>query len=114
MTETRYHFLGTPLTDQERELLTIMQEECAEVIQAASKLLRFGKEYYDGYGDNQVVLGLEIGDTQHMFELLITSGLISIGVTEAGKERKAGRLKLFMRHIDVVDMLNDMLNGTET
>lgn len=30
------------LTDYERETLTILQEECAEVIVAISKLLRFG------------------------------------------------------------------------
>jgi hypothetical protein len=33
---------GRPLTDYEREMLEIVQEECAEVIVAASKMLRFG------------------------------------------------------------------------
>jgi hypothetical protein len=30
------------LTEHERELFSITQEECAEVIQAISKILRFG------------------------------------------------------------------------
>ena len=33
---------GRPLTDYERETLEVLQEECAEVIVAASKMKRFG------------------------------------------------------------------------
>ncbi len=39
------------------ELLTILIEECSEIIKAATKCQRFGFDrYYPGYGINQDVL----------------------------------------------------------
>ena len=40
----------------EHELLQLLQEECAEVIQAASKCIRFGEK------DNHFQLEKELGD----------------------------------------------------
>jgi NTP pyrophosphatase (non-canonical NTP hydrolase) len=45
------------------ELLVLLIEECAEVIQAATKCLRFGYDRDEpGYGINSDVLAGEIGD----------------------------------------------------
>jgi hypothetical protein len=45
------------------ELLVLLIEECGEVIQAATKCLRFGYERFQpGYGVNSEVLATEIGD----------------------------------------------------
>lgn len=48
------------------ELLVLLIEECGEVIQAATKCLRFGVDRYDprdpGKGSNYTVLSEEIGD----------------------------------------------------
>lgn len=93
----RYAFPGEPLTEAERELLTILQEECAEVIVAASKLLRFGKEHYEGYGDNQTVLALEVGDLLEMISRAQVSKLIPSAEVVNGMIRKQQRLKQFSR-----------------
>ena len=46
------------------EILTILAEECAEVIQACSKIKRFG------LGANVEALAKELGDLQCMIELV--------------------------------------------
>jgi hypothetical protein len=54
------------------ELLILLIEECGEVIQAATKCLRFGYERNEpGYGKNDDVLSKEIGDL-----IGVTDGLI--------------------------------------
>lgn len=53
------------------EILEILQEECAEVIQAVSKVKRFGWD--NSYGDgptNREHLTEEIGDLLAMIELI--------------------------------------------
>lgn len=60
--------MGKLTTD---ELLVILMEECAEVIQAASKCLRFGfTRYQPEYGNNDKVLAAEIGDLLAMVDAL--------------------------------------------
>jgi hypothetical protein len=46
------------------ELLVLLIEECGEVIQAATKCLRFGFDVDHGvdYGNNRMVLSRELGD----------------------------------------------------
>lgn len=45
------------------ELLVLLMEEAAEIIQAASKCLRFGYDtVWPGYGRNSAVLANEVGD----------------------------------------------------
>lgn len=46
------------------DLLVLLIEECGEVIQAATKALRFGwdVDHGVGYGNNRMVLSREIGD----------------------------------------------------
>jgi NTP pyrophosphatase (non-canonical NTP hydrolase) len=53
------------------EILTILQEECAEVIQIASKIHRFGH-----HPDNMKRLAEELGDLQCMIELCIEHQLV--------------------------------------
>lgn len=97
-TPERYRPNGTPLTDHEREILGILQEECAEVIVAASKLIRFGKENRpDGGVPNTEELGLEVGDLLHMMERASRLGLLPGGAVAAGKMRKAERLRHYLQ-----------------
>ncbi len=97
MTE-RYIPNGTPLTDYERELLVILMEECAEVTQAASKLIRFGKENRPVNGEtNTRALGLEVGDLSHMILLSRMAGLFSNNDILDGEERKCERLARYMQ-----------------
>lgn len=54
------------------DLLVLLIEECGEVIQAATKCLRFGYEadHGIGYGKNDVVLSREYGDVQAIMDAL--------------------------------------------
>lgn len=90
---------GTPLTDFEREVLVILMEECAEVIQAASKLIRFGKENRPDTGiSNSVVLAHEIGDLRAMVALVTAAaGLCKMSDVQDGVDRKNKRLEHFMQ-----------------
>jgi NTP pyrophosphatase (non-canonical NTP hydrolase) len=64
------------LTEQQREILLIAQEECAEVTQAISKIFRFGlKETYQNKS-NQERLEEEVGDLMCMIELMQDAGII--------------------------------------
>lgn len=98
MTE-RYAFPGAPVTEREREVLEILQEECAEVVQASSKLLRFGQENYPGYGDNQEQLGLEIGDLLELIYEALASGIVTTEHIAAGRKRKREKLKVYTRYV---------------
>lgn len=55
---------------RDEEVLTILQEECAEVIQAVSKIRRFGS------GGNMLELKKEIADLQCMIDLAIELGTV--------------------------------------
>ena len=50
--------------NRNEEIMTILQEECAEVIQAVSKVKRFGMS------ENHSALVKELGDLQAMIELM--------------------------------------------
>lgn len=102
----RYKPNGTPLTPVEDEILTILIEECAEVIQAATKLQRFGKENrpvaagnLDPAISNSEHLGLEIGDLRYMLDLSARYGLHDLHAVECGVKRKRERLDIYAQHI---------------
>lgn len=58
----------TPVTTSltREELLVLLIEECGEVIQAATKCLRFGWDidHGVGYGNNRMILSCEVGDLE--------------------------------------------------
>ena len=61
------------MNEQTKELLLILQEECAEVTQAVSKCMRFGPDQMKP-GKNRTNINMleeEIGDLFAMVELLI-------------------------------------------
>lgn len=63
-------FEGYIMNTKQKEILRITQEECAEVIQAISKIFRFGvDETYEGQTNRQRLAG-ELGDLQCMITLL--------------------------------------------
>lgn len=64
------------LTDRQKEILLIAQEECAEVSQVISKIFRFGLD--ETYNDrtNRERLEEEVGDLVCMIELMQNTGLI--------------------------------------
>jgi len=84
------------MNDQTREVLLILQEECAEVTQAISKCFRFGPDQMKP-GKNRTNVNMleeEIGDLFAMVELLVD---MKIGVSQNGiskaKKQKFEKLK---------------------
>jgi NTP pyrophosphatase (non-canonical NTP hydrolase) len=78
------------LSDKQKEILAISQEECAEVVQAVSKIFRFGiDESHEGVTNRQQ-LTTEVGDLLCMIELMIESGMIerSEMMNASGNKRK--------------------------
>lgn len=73
----------------DQELLTILMEEAAEVIQEASKCIRFGT------ADNMAHLEKEIGDLMCMIELLHQHDHISFTRLERFVEEKREKLKKY-------------------
>ena len=84
------------MNDDTKEILTILQEECAEVIVEVSKCFRFGPDQMmEGMNvTNMERLQKEIGDLQAMIELLIDNkvGVTTQGIKEA-KKAKFQKLK---------------------
>jgi hypothetical protein len=81
------------MNDDTKEILTILQEECAEVIVEVSKCFRFGPDQMmEGMNvTNMERLQKEIGDLQAMIELLIDN---KVGVTTQGlKEAKKAKFE---------------------
>lgn len=83
------------LSDYDKELLTIMMEECAEVIQACSKIIRFG----DG-SENLKELEKELGDLQCMIDLLHQNDYISFNNIDNFSKQKKEKLKIYSNLFD--------------
>jgi NTP pyrophosphatase (non-canonical NTP hydrolase) len=87
------------VTDHQEECLNILQEECAEVIQAASKIKRFGLigKPINTTLTNRESLEMELGDVLALIDLCRDAG---IGITDEGLERariaKMNRLSQYM------------------
>jgi hypothetical protein len=86
-------------TPYERELLTILIEECAEVAQRATKMLRFGvHEVQPGQpDDNAKRLSLEVGDLEAVKALCLAAGLIDNITISAQILRKMEKLSIYMQ-----------------
>jgi NTP pyrophosphatase (non-canonical NTP hydrolase) len=84
------------MNEDTREILLILQEECAEVTQAISKCFRFGPDQIKPGKEftNIQMLQEEIGDLQAMIELLVKQkvGVTSNGIGDA-KKKKFEKLK---------------------
>lgn len=81
--------------DKENEILHILQEECAEVIQAISKCFRFGINNINPNTNisNIKSLELEIGDMLAMIDLLKDYNIVHDENIEQAKQNKFIRLK---------------------
>ena len=70
------------------EILTILQEEAAEVIQIVSKIHRFGM-----HTDNNKRLEQELGDLQCMINLCIEHHLVDETMLQIRTKEKREKLK---------------------
>jgi len=83
------------MTDKVTEILDILQEECAEVIQNVSKCRRFGLDnvYLNGTGTQRENLVKEIGDVVAMIDLLKEHGVVTDAEIDAAKQNKFNKLR---------------------
>lgn len=84
------------------EILRITQEECAEVIQAISKVFRFGFDatYPENGPNNLEKLEEEIGDLLCMIDLLLENGLVNEDNLKFAATAKMLKLKKWSNILD--------------
>jgi len=80
---------------QEKEVMDILQEECAEVIQAVSKISRFGIDNYKPGKPktNREHLEEELGDMMAMIDILQEMDIVSYSNIERAQAAKIEKLK---------------------
>ena len=83
-----------------KEVMAILQEECAEVIQAVSKINRFGMDsVWQGVSNHQALI-TEIGDVLAVISILVDETDININSDDLQKaiDAKFEKLKIFLPH----------------
>lgn len=85
------------MNSQEKEVMDILQEECAEVIQAVSKISRFGIDNFKPGKPktNRQHLEEELGDVMAMIDILQRMDIVSWANIEAAQVAKIEKLKLW-------------------
>lgn len=78
-----------------KEVMDILQEECAEVIQAVSKINRFGLDNLKPGKPktNREHLEEELGDMLAMIDIMLEKSVISQDKLELAKQAKIEKLK---------------------
>jgi NTP pyrophosphatase (non-canonical NTP hydrolase) len=86
------------IDEKVKETLVILQEECAEVTQAVSKIIRFGFEELTPLKDtetNKIRLEKEIGDLLTMVDILVEQGVLSDSIINKAKIEKRNKLHIW-------------------
>ena len=91
---------SNPTISYDHELLTITMEECAEVIQACSKIIRYGMESEYGGKTARETLEKELGDLQCMIELLHENDTVSYTAMDEYSLEKREKLKKWSNLIE--------------
>lgn len=83
------------MNSRDKEIVDILQEECAEVIQVVSKCRRFGIDmsYHEDGETNRQRLTKEVGDLQRMIDLLIQFKIVDAEAVNQASEQKAIKLR---------------------
>jgi NTP pyrophosphatase (non-canonical NTP hydrolase) len=83
------------MNERNREVLDILQEECAEVIVAVSKISRFGLDNFKPGKPktNREHLAEELGDLQAMIDLCIEFNLVGSEQISIAADNKIAKLK---------------------
>jgi len=77
----------------QKEIMLIAQEECAEVVQAISKIFRFGPDDVYNNFTNKQRLEEEIGDLLCMLQLMNENKIIDWTKVSAASSMKREKLK---------------------
>lgn len=85
--------------NKEEMLLIMVAEECAEIVQAATKSLRFGlDDYYKENPTNREKLIVEFNDLITLIEILKEEDIITIYSSDKLMERKRERIKKYLEY----------------
>ena len=78
-----------------KEVMDILQEECAEVIQAVSKISRFGIDNFKPGKPktNREHLEEEVGDMLAMIDIMLEQGIVTKINLDIAKSAKIEKLK---------------------
>ena len=87
------------VTLEEVERLTLLIEECAEVTQRATKIIRYGyqSKHPTGDYDNKEMLEQELGDLIGILDLMIANGDVSDGAIKVARGQKLVRLPKWLQ-----------------
>ena len=90
------------MTEKTQEILDILQEECAEVIQNISKCRRFGLDnvYLKGTGTQREQLVQEIGDVMLLIDLLKAHNLFTDAELQQAMVQKGTKLAKWSKIFD--------------
>lgn len=87
------------LNNSTKEALLILQEECAEVTQAVSKVFRFGFDSVwpesDTGPNNKQRLEEEIGDLLAMIDILVETSVLSDAGVNLARRMKKDKLRVW-------------------
>jgi NTP pyrophosphatase (non-canonical NTP hydrolase) len=93
--------LSYPMNKTQAEVLTILQEECAELIQAISKVFRHGEDSSNPYDKNPVTnrehMRQEMADVSTLMSLAMFAYGISHAELKAGTARKVESLQKYSK-----------------
>lgn len=93
------------LTPAEHERLSLLVEECSEVIQAAGKILRHGYESKDPTDDNAPTnrsnLERELGDVSLILRIMVREGDVNSTNMSKFSDKKAAKLQRYLHHNEV-------------
>ena len=93
------------LTPAEVERLALLAEECAEVIQAVTKILRHGYEGHNTHNVpefiNRKMLEMELGHVMFALRFMRNNQDIDVLAVERAADEKAARISRWLRHNEV-------------
>lgn len=89
-----------PINDFDRELFTVLMEECGEAIVAVSKILRFGlyNRHPDGDPENREKLVEELGDIKAIMQILSERDIFAAEEIDRRVAVKLRKLDQYMLH----------------
>lgn len=91
-----------PLDDAQREVADILKEECCELAQAASKLMRCGQGFVPTNGDRSArkQFAIEVADVLLLLDQAAKHGLIDYDMLRAAIAAKPERLRTWTHFIE--------------
>ena len=90
---------GRRCTHMEQDILHNLAEECAEVIQACTKILRFGPGNINPKTgeSNLLALGEEVGNVLHCMDEAMRQKLTPFHAVDRGRREKAEKMPRYSR-----------------